>query len=351
MIDPMDKIYVEQMQTRQRLVTEMTRSASKPIDRGLAELELNRLDDELRRRLPDGADLNLRSLLLGGGRGEFRAIGAAARTTITGKGDFGAVFLATLAGAVPLLKVARVVETPTGRDMAYSYVSTHPAAGDVVADGGAAASGEPTFAGGVSKSYKYMRTMVVASEVVTDSFADLEGDIARNIVELIHTDLNDDLYGGDGSAAAQGLLAGPSATTAASASSLVWDDLLNALGSVGAQYWPTSSILCSGGGVIQLRRQTLGTGAAGGQAVPLNAPLTEGFVPIYADAGLATPATGVRTAIIGSFEHGYMVRMTPVEIEVSGGTKFETDQFVIKVKLRADGRRLNTAALRAVVMA
>lgn len=343
--------YLKEMKRRRFLAEQVRRAQPGSTAAGLAEHELRQLDDRLRSNMPDGADLDLRSVLLGGGSFESRAIGASARGTIADKG-FAEVFVGALATLVPLLNVSQTLTTTTSEDVAFSFVQTLPSAGDVVADGGTATSGDPTLGvAHTSATYKYMRTVVLAAEVALDSFLDVEGVLARMLVDVMHADVGDDLWGGDGSAAPQGLLAGPTATTAASASTLVIDDVANSLSNLGAQYLPTAAILLSNGAYWQLRRQTLGTSAAGGQAWPASAGMELFGLPVYVDGGLAAPSTGVKTACVGSFRHGYLVRMGPVQVAVDGGAHYDTDQLTLRVSFRSDGRRMNQSALRTIAMA
>lgn len=320
-------------------------------------LEADELVTEMQRIMP-GCDAVTRGSLLAG-RGvdlQLRALGATARALVdlVTLGDF---FAAALMANVPLLEVATVINTESAAEHAYSYLVSVASTTAIVADGSTLTAAAPVFGGTVtSVTYKYPFFEQISNELLRDSYVEFDRLWGTRFAEQAHASLDVDLWAGNGTTAPEGLTAGvTSGVTAASATVLAVDDVANALSDLPDQYVnANTAILVSPSAFWDLRRQTLGTSAAGGQAWDVSAGSGELFgFRIRRESQLAATATGAVSAVVGDFTNGYMVRLAPARLEMSHhGIGWDKDQSNLRLVLRADGRRLNCVnALRKITMA
>ena len=326
-------------------------------------LEANDTVNEIRLHIPEG-DWQFRIGAAIGGVVEqrmptsdelvLRSIGATARATVGDK-SFSETFMAAAVKASPLMRLALQIPLHGVYEHDFSSVITAAAAGDVVADGAAMTSGDPTF--GVAHQmfpFAYKRLLKISNEVTIDSKFNLEQFVADTLAPLIASDFEDDAWGGaGGTTAPQGLLSTLATTTAASASTVVIDDVAAVLLGLGDTVLSEGniSILCNPTAWFQLRRQGLGTTFAGGQAIPANAGFQLFGYPVFLSAGLAAPSTGVKPIVVGNFGKAYAVGQMPLRVEFVAQTDMATDQNSMRVVMRADGRVMDTAHARALVMA
>lgn len=338
------------------LVT-MAESRGSTTTADVQRLRLDELDEQISRRhwLVDPA---FRSALLSGREVELpwevRAVGATARAQI-GEPDFVGTLLAALTHSCPLFRVSSVFQTEHGGDLPVSWVKTPGAGNDIIADGAAISpSADPVFDRAVLKAFKYAQLAVASMELVTDSVFDLEDWAAAQVVDELQLTANVDLWGGGGTTEPTGLLAGLTTHTAASATTVVVDDVLDLLEAVPSKYWPRTSILMAAGAWADLTIQTLGTSAAGGMAMSVNMPGRDRWLagfPVFIDPGLAAPATTTKPVVAGAFDGAFGIRLAPIRVKSDVEGSIDKDTMRIRVVLRLDGAPMVTDACRALVMA
>lgn len=343
------------LRDRAELFARMSSLKPQALDRRVLAVQVRAMDSELRDELGADADVAFRGALRHPTNYETRALGATARG-IVGDKDFTAAFYAALQEATPLLNLSTRVPLPGTRSTTdFGFTITNPAAGDVVADGGALTSGEPTFGGAGLTPFAYKRLLTVSAETVADSYFNAEDYCAGPLARHIAGDFEADLWGGDGTNAPEGLLAGLSTTTAASATVVSIDDVAALLGDLpaAAQSSPNLAIICNPAVWFDhLAIETEGTSGAGGRSVPASVtrPSLWG-IPVYFTSALAAPATTTKPLVVGDFGAAYLTGVAPLRIETNTAGGFNGDTVSVRVTLRADGRRMYTAAARALVMA
>jgi HK97 family phage major capsid protein len=307
---------------------------------------IGEIDAELRAAFGDGFDIAFRQLV-NDGRGSFeaplnlRALGATARGNLSAFG-FVETFAGAMAAAAPLLDLATIVPTTNGADVDFSFATTLPTANGIVADGATITASDPVFAGAALKAYAYKDLIRMSNEVLTDGAWSAEQWAGDRMGANVAFKLSADLWGGGGSTAPEGLLAGLSTVTAAGAAIVTFDDVAALLNGVPAAYRYSGrcTILLSPGAHVDLmEEQPLHDWASG---------TIHGF-PFRVDAQLADPATTTKSVVAGDFETAYVVRLMPLRVEMNPKPHFNSDESSLRTVLRADGRRMVMNAARALV--
>jgi HK97 family phage major capsid protein len=333
-----------------RLYDQLRDVAGRETTAALHRLAVQEADDEIRALYGDRLDIAFRSALVSGGAPvelpfETRALGATAHGQIADKG-FTAAYLDKAVESAPLLDVGTVVTTSHGGDWQYGFITTGVTVNGVVADGVTITDTDPVFDGAVFKEFGFKGLCKVSQEMVRDSSVDLERLAAEHFAPLQARALSTQLWEGDGTTEPQGLMAGISNTVnAAGAAVCTFDDVAAVLNGVPAadRYSGDCTILLSPGAHIDLlEEQPLHPGWMNGTI--------HGF-PFRVDPALPDPATTVKGSVVaGNFRQAYAVRLAGLRIDSTGhGAGFATDQIHLRVVLRADGRRMRTGGLRALL--
>jgi hypothetical protein len=150
--------------------------------------------------------------------------------------------------------------------------------------------------------------------------------------------------------------AGLSTVTAAGASVVTFDDIANLLNAVPAEdrYSGNCVVLLSPGAHIDLLQENpamLTPWAAGFTEMGFRSGRFHGVVhgfPFAVDPALADPATTTKSVVAGNFRDAYLIRSVSLRVE-QAAVPLNTDLVSLRAVLRADGRRMRTAACRALV--
>jgi HK97 family phage major capsid protein len=287
---------------------------------------------------------------------EHRAIGATARGQVGGNDtSFGTAFWNAAVAAAPILAFCTLVNTEDGAPFTLGYIAANPSSNGIVTDGSTINDTDPTFGGRPLVAYPFKQLLRISAEMVADSAFDAEGYAGGVLGPLSIRDFADDLISGDGSSKPLGLTAsGITNVNAAAAGAITLDDVAGACEAVPAAHMFSGrgAILISPGAYWDLRRQTLGTSAAGGMAVDPTLPYVGGTLlgfPFAVETGLAAPATGAVSVVAGDIAAAYGARIAPLRVESDNRGTLSTDRVLVRTIVRGDGAPLLWTAVRGVV--
>jgi len=248
--------------------------------------------------------------------------------------------------------LATVITTDSGEAFELPTVTAHGTA-SWLAENAAFSPSDETFGKITLNAYKAGTIMIVSEELLQDSAFDLDAYISREFGERIGV-LEETAYmTGDGSGKPTGLVGSASAgVTAASATAITADEMLDLYYSLAPQYRPRASFLVSDAAEKILRKLKGSDGQYQWQtALTDGAPNTFNGRPVYAHPDLAVPATGVVPALFGDFSY-YTIRdvngiafQRLVELYAANG------QVGFRAYHRTDGKLTNTAAVKKLTMA
>lgn len=277
------------------------------------------------------------------------------RPADTSNPSFATHFVGAAVQAAPLLDLATTVTTNMGGTVDWSFVSTQPTVGGPFTPGTTVTASDPVWGGGDMLSpFKYGLTVAASNELIEDTDFPFEEWTAQRVAPAVARKASTDWWGGaGGTTAPEGLLAGLTTVTAAGAATVTLDDVANLLSNVPSEYAFTDrcAVLLAPAAYWQLRRQTLGTSAAGGMAISSDTPWN-GRILGYrfrVDPALASPASAAKSVVAGDFSAAYVIRLLPLRVASAIGQTFNTDKTQIHVSMRVDGRRMLTNAARALV--
>lgn len=262
------------------------------------------------------------------------------------EGLFGA-----LVDVVPLLELATIVTTANGGDLEFDYIASQPTVAGIVAEGTTITGTDPTF-GEVAfgAPFKYPANIKFSAELVEDWRFDLEGYITARVVPTLQRKLADNLWrGAGGTTAPQGLATAATTVTAAGASTVTFADIETLIAAVPANYrhGGGAALVMHPAAYLALRNQKASTGGSY-MWDPTRGDTLFGF-PVRVDNALAAPATTARSVVFGDFSQAYAIRLLPVRFATSDQQAFASGLVNAQVVIRADGRTMNTGAVRALV--
>jgi HK97 family phage major capsid protein len=308
------------------------------------------MPNELRRFLAKGA--------------EQRTFGAQG----TGGADFGygqylipQGFMAELVKSLkawgPMLDpgVTRRLDTATGATIPWPTMNDTSNTGALIAENAQVTLSEIDFGTLSLDAFKYTSGVVlVSSELLQDSALDVEGIVRDAMSERIGRIGNNHLTVGTGSGQPHGIMVAAGAgATAASATSIVFDDLINLFHSVDPLYRasPTCKFMFSDGTLKALRKLKDGEGDYIWQAAnPKDgAPATILQSPYVINQDVAAIGTGAKSVAFGDFNK-YVVRMVKefaIRRLVERYADYDQTGFIGFTRL--DGELLDTAAVKRLV--
>ena len=209
---------------------------------------------------------------------------------------------------------------------------------------------DPAFDQVKLNAYKYGDWRAVSTELIQDSIVDIEGIVTRLIGENIAVLLGTKLAIGAGTTEPTGVVVGATiGKTGATAVSGVpaWDDLIDLQESVLAPYQARASWVMSNGAVGAIRKIKDSSNRylwePNGQA---GQPSTLLGAPVFRDPFMAAPAINALSVAYGDFSRYWVRTVGAVRIERSDHALFGADQVAFRGVLRADGKLVDTAAVK-----
>jgi HK97 family phage major capsid protein len=253
--------------------------------------------------------------------------------------------------------VCRLFPTPAGNDIPWPTVDDTSNVGELLAENTGAAAQDVTFGQITLKAYKYSSKIVLVSrELLQDSFFDI-GVILRDLLtERIGRITNTHFTTGDNSGKPQGIVTASvqgRVGTTGQTTSIIADDLVELEHSVDPLYRPGSMWMMADSSlkVVKKLKDTTGrflwqpqTGASiEGGSVSFNSIL--GY-PYQINQDVPAMAANAKSVLFGDFQK-YVIRdILDVQLLRLEERYAELAQVGFIAFMRADGRAINTAAIK-----
>lgn len=286
------------------------------------------------------------------------AFGAhAGNVGVTGPEGFISVLEQNMLTHGPMLQVATIMYTDSGRNMQAPFVDDTSNEGDIVAESASvSAEADPTFGELVWGAFKMRsRKVIYSSEAAEDSVFDLPNVIAGLLGERLGRGMNRFMTTGTGSGQHQGVTVGSTVgRTAASATTFVADDLIDLEHSVDPAYRTNGSYMMhdtvlafvrklkyAGTGEYIFRFDQGSNGTINGRQVQINNHMATAFT------------TAQRLVVFGDFSK-YVARIVnTIRIRRNLELHSDNDQESLQAFLRSDGKinQHGTAPIRRLQLA
>lgn len=273
----------------------------------------------------------------------------------TDLGDLIVRALRFLPGGVGAL--ARSVVTSNGDTIQIPLNLTHGTAA-WIAESGSYTPSDETLTQGTISAYKAGTKIIVSEELLTDSAFDLSSFITTEFGERIGALAESAYISGDGSGKPTGILDAASAVTVSTlpagyVTTLAWGGLATAIFSVPAQYRANMQMLVSDSLFIKLLGTTDSTGAPlWSGSVATGAPDRFAGIPVYSHPNLAAVGANSKSAIVGDFSRGYMIRrVDSIYMQRQNELHSDSGQVGFRAYLRLDGKVTLADSLRIVAFA
>lgn len=251
--------------------------------------------------------------------------------------------------ATVLNQNAEVLTTQSGEDLRVPRFGAYSVA-TIVAENVAIGESDPTTAQAVLGAFKYAFLLKTTRELVEDEAVDLVPALARQGGVALARGAGAHFAAGTGTGQPNGANQGTIGVTAASATTVTGNELIDLQTSLSDGYDNTAWIMSkTSKGVVRKLVDGQGQylwvpGLRAGEADTLLGR------PVFTDAGMPEMATGNRAIIYGDLE-GYLVRIVRgAEVARSDETDFANDRIVWRFILRADGDIVDTEAIRVLDM-
>ena len=255
-------------------------------------------------------------------------------------------------------RLAKKLNTASGGLLDYPTVDDTATDAILTSEAGAVTTADMTFANKQLSAYNYSSLVKVSAQLLQDSAFDLNSFLVEAMGERIARATNAAFTTGDASSKPQGIVTGSSlGNTAAGASAITADDVLDLIYSVDASYRNKPSFgLMAHDNIISAIR-ALGVGSSNDYPIwqpgmAVGQPDRIFGVPVYVNNDMQSSiATATKTMIAADFSK-YVVRN-------AGGVQFLrlNERFMNELEVgfiaykRADGAVLNSAAVKHLLQA
>lgn len=290
---------------------------------------------------------------------EQRAIATTTQDSngVVGPSTFLSKFVEVLKGGqgmwnAPITKI----NTPDGNDFILPYINDSGNDATVKAEAGTEAINvDPTLGNYTLKGYRYTSGIILVSErMVQNNYMAIEDEIARQAALRIQRKVNTDATSGDGSAKIGGVLAATTlGKTAASATAVTFDELIDLMSSVDVAYTQAASVgwMCSQtslGNVMKLK-DTAGNyifqvGSAG-------APDRIMGKPVIVNNSMPAMTTGLKSFAYGDWSRYYLRSVGSPNLKVLRELYALTGQIGIQVWQEFDGKLADATAVKHLIQA
>jgi HK97 family phage major capsid protein len=258
--------------------------------------------------------------------------------------------------------VARNFPTPTGNDIPWPTVDDTANSGELLAENTEAGSQDVTFGQVTLKAFKFSSKLVkVSKELLQDSYFPI-GDILRDLfVDRLGRITNTYFTTGSGTGQPQGVVTGATSgwtATSGQTGTIIYDDLVNLEHSVDPLYRPNAKFMFNDSTLKALKKLKDSGGrplwqgyAMSGFGTDVAQPSILGY-PYQINQSMASigtsgsPVAGNKSILFGDFNR-YIVRdVLAMELIRLDERYAEFGQVAFLMFMRADGRTLNTAAIK-----
>lgn len=357
----------EELQSEERMNKAIDALDAK-IKNGLATLERERQADEARSKFEGfraapveekraEADDNtiLRQMLAGERRShEFRDLtkgsatagGNTLQTTLWGQLFENIRDLSTI-----MSTNVTVLRTDGGENITVPTVTAYSAA-SLVGEGAAIPESDPAFGTASLGAYKYGFIVQASYELLQDSNFDIAGFLARQGAVGLANGFNAHLVTGTGTAQPQGITNATVGVTAASATAVTTDELINLYHSVQSQYRNNATWLMRDATLATIRKLKDTTNQyLWSPGLTAGTPDTLLGRPVLTDPTMPAAAINAITAVFGDFS-GYWVRLVGgVRVDRSDDFAFANDLASFRFLLRGDGKIIDSVGIRTLKQA
>ena len=259
----------------------------------------------------------------------------------------------TLQQIAPVRTVARVISTNTGETLRIPTNSDISNLGEIVAENAANNEQDLVFSEVQLGAFKYSSKMVrVSNELLTDSGIDLARYLAQQLGERIGRAQEAHFLTGTGSGQPQGVITAASTTSAASATAIGVDDLLNLVRDVDAAWLNNSGSVAfmmhpSVWSAVRKLKDSTGAPLIGSLAGGAD-PKLLGFPVILTNTMDSSIASTKKTILFGAFANYAIRDVSGIVVARSGERYFEYDQTVFVAYQRTDAKVLQANAFRVL---
>lgn len=253
--------------------------------------------------------------------------------------------------------VTRFLNTATGNTIPWPTMDDTSNTGALIAENTQVSLAEMAFGTKTLEAYKYTSGVVlVSSELLQDAVLDVEAIVRDAMAERIARIVNTHLTTGDGSSKPHGIIAAAGAgNTAASATAISFDDLIELYHSVDPAYRadPSCRFMFNDGTLKSLRKLKDGEGEYIWQPADAASqqPATILGQPYSVNQAMATIATGAKTVAFGAFNRYVVRRVNEFAIRRLVERYADYDQTGFIGFTRFDGELLDTAAVKVLTQA
>ena len=247
--------------------------------------------------------------------------------------------------------LATVITTDSGESMEFPTISTHGTAA-WTAENAAFTESDEAFGKNTMAAFKAATIMKVSEELLTDSAFDLDAYIRGEFVNRIGV-LEESAYiVGDGSGKPTGVVGGSTAgVTAASATAITSDELIDLYYSLGAAYRPRATFLVSDAAEKIMRKLKGSDGQYMWQtALTVGAPNTFNGRPVVPHPDLVAPATGTIPVLFGDFSYYYIRDVNGITFQRLVELYAANGQVGFRAFHRTDGKLMLGAAVKKLTM-
>jgi len=270
---------------------------------------------------------------------------------------WGNELISSLVAQSPVLGLARLFQTSSGENFhipVVNYQSTplqQPnLAAAAIAEAGSYAETEDTLTEVKFSAYKYGTVAKVSDELIRDSLFNVDQFIREQAAKSLGYQVGSIIATGDGSSKPTGYNTGSNTKTAASASVITADELIDVQHKIGVPYRNNAVWVMSDGALQSARKLKDSYGRyilsnSWTEDAP-GAPARLLGKPVYVDPFLPAVATGNAHTVYGDFSVGFGVRrVAGINIKPLLELYAGNGQIGYRIDLSLDSKLLDTAAL------
>lgn len=246
---------------------------------------------------------------------------------------------------------ARELRTAGGASLDIPKVTSHSAA-SIVAENGAIGKDAPQFSSVQLDAYKYAFLVVMSHELMADSGFDILPWVLSQGGEALARGVGAHLIAGSGSGQPNGIFtAATTGVTAASATAITADEIIDLQHSIVSPYRPNASWVMNDSTLKIVRKLKDGDNQyLWRPGLDSGHPDTILGNPVLTDTSCPAATTGLDSVLYGDLR-GYVVRFAEgVRVTRSDEFAYDTDGVAWRFIMRADGDLVDTNAVRVLTM-
>jgi len=243
----------------------------------------------------------------------------------------------------------QIIPTPHGRPIDYPKAASYGTA-TITGEGSAIAENDPTFTTLTLGSWKYSRVLQISNEMLTDTDVDLQNFVAEEAAIALSNAIGPDFITGNGTNKPTGIFSSTFGTgvTGQTGSTGIpsYGNLVDCTYALGRPYrengaqwlWKDSSL-------AGIRKIVDTTGQPIWQpSMQAGEPDTLLGHPVVTDPNVTAAGTGIISGAFGDWSRAYVLRQSPLRMEMSPDYAFVNDLMTYKVVQRLDGKPNDQAA-------